>query len=96
MREGMERQADLAQIANAFHALSPGLCLDERRKQQGREDGNDRDDAEQFDQGEAGQVYVKGSKTLPPPLGAVPGTRDCTLPPWRPEGRKLHKLRGGL
>ena len=51
---GDRRQAHLAQIANAFHAVGLGLGLRERRQEHPGQNGDDGDDHQQFNEGETG------------------------------------------
>jgi hypothetical protein len=48
--EGVESQAGLAELADALDSPSPGFALGQRGQEEGGQDGNDRDDTEQFDE----------------------------------------------
>ena len=63
LRVHLNRQADLVQVIETRGALPGRLGLGQRRKQQAREDGNDRDHHQQLDQckaplGQAGAVRL--------------------------------------
>ena len=57
---GIHRPAEreLLQVAEARRALSPGLCFRQCREEHSRQNGDDGDDNQQFDQGEAPSLHV--------------------------------------
>src|SRR5690606_6925145 len=55
-RPKAETEVDLLEIVHAGDALGFGFGATERRQQHAGEDGDDRDDDEEFDQGEGARV----------------------------------------
>ena len=52
IREGAERETDLLEVVYAINTLGTGFGAGQCREQHGRQDGDNRDNDEQFDEGE--------------------------------------------